>query len=177
MEGSSSGAPEQEDEMRDIKIDDDGTRRIVGEPGNAIPLDDDYGRLPLDPPSPPSLRVVDSGHWAFLYRGEERLLAVSLDGDSIEGKRSPEAEKRIECLRQLAAARKARPPAYHQVQLVPVTRTYRKAPADLSATDLGRRVSTLGGSTWFCCAPDCPGLPYKASEQRHPCGAGGSDAQ
>jgi len=48
------------------------------------------------------LEVHDTGHWAYLKRDGVTLLRVTLDADSIEGKRAPDAEDRVALLAKLA---------------------------------------------------------------------------
>lgn len=226
MEGSSSGAPEQEDEMdqRPFKPLSQGTNPTNGQTwviheGQAQPaawnlyyhdshplavellrlcrleaerregeerLEQRARRLPdpltaqrREPVTLPAfpLFIVDSGHWGTVNDGGP-LFSIYLGGDSIEGRRSPDAEKRLGVLQAMVGCWEYMrgngfPPALHwldppqregEAQPVPIVRTYRPAS---TADNLGH--------TWFCSSPDCPGLPYKASEQRHPCG--GSDAQ
>lgn len=69
------------------------------------------------------LEITDTGHWAYLKLDGVTLFAISLDGDSIEGKRSPEAELRISWLARLAGAWESLDPTV-PVLPAPVTRTY-----------------------------------------------------
>jgi len=48
------------------------------------------------------LEVHDTGHWAYLKRDGVTLLPVTLDEDSITGKRAPDAEDRVVLLAKLA---------------------------------------------------------------------------
>jgi len=49
------------------------------------------------------MEVYDTGHWAYLRHDGVTLLAVTLDGDSIEGKRAPDADARVALLAKLGA--------------------------------------------------------------------------
>lgn len=96
---------------------------IPGTPLRRLPIPGTHPALPL--------LIVDSGHWGTVKLDGVELFSIYLDGDSIEGRRSPDAEERLGILQAMVGCwwyMRANGFPEQRATTVPIVRTYRKAP-------------------------------------------------